>query len=415
MGIELAARKYFHKHAKDVNLYEATVLVGILGGTTSFNPDRSPDAADLRARRVLNAMVAAGLATRSDVAEVLKRRSVPGHVIATWFRPGYFIDAALREARDLVPGTSGTIRLVVTMSPNEQYAAETIVAGVLAANRSRKVGQAAVVSMRLDGAVTALVGGADYGQSQFDRATDAIRAPGSAFKPFVYLTAIEDGFKPQSRLLDAPDANGWPRNYSGRYMGAVPLSFAIAHSLNAAAVGLAAQVGMPKVIATARKLGITTPLNGDLSVALGSGGVTLMELTAAYGPFANGGWRATPYLVSAIYSDSGFPLYQRPGGHLERVIAPKDVRTMGGLLRGVVTGGTGVAARDLSFWTAGKTGTSQDLRDAWFVGFTTQRVCGVWFGNDDLSPMADVTGGSLPAETWRQVQRAAWSSARPNG
>ena len=401
-GVQIATHKYFHKPVQEVNLYEAAQLVGILGGTTAYNPLRNPRAADRRARRVLRAMAAAGLARQSDVAAAIERGARPGRAKPIRFRPGYFIDAALREARAVVGGDGGIARLVVTLAPEEQYAAEQVVTETLAANRDRDVGQGAFVSMRYDGAVTALVGGADYGKSQFNRAADAVRSPGSAFKPFVYVAAIMNGFAPDSRVSDRPQPNGWPRNFSGRYMGFVSLRFALEKSLNAATVELAKKVGVAKIIAMARKLGIATPLKDDLSIALGSGGVTLLDLTSAYGVFANDGRRVTPHLVAAAYSGSGLTLLQRSPAHPERLIDSATAQTIGKLLRGVVTRGTGVAARDPARWSAGKTGTSQSNRDAWFVGFTTDRVTGVWLGNDDGSPMSGVTGGGPPAQAWKR-------------
>jgi penicillin-binding protein 1A len=255
--------------------------------------------------------------------------------------------------------------------------------------------------MTPEGAVRALVGGRDYVDSQFNRATQALRQPGSSFKPFVYLTALEHGITPHDHFVDAPIRVGGyqPHNYGNKYMGDVTVAEALAQSLNTVAIQIEQRVGVDAVVATAHRLGITSELNRDASLALGTAEVSLMELTAAYATFASGGDGAWPYAIVEVKDKSGTVIYRRTGSGPGRVIAPEIAAEMTQLLAGVVDHGTGRSAQ-IGRPIAGKTGTTQDYRDAWFEGFTADLVAGVWLGNDDNSPMKNVTGGTLPARTW---------------
>ena len=268
--------------------------------------------------------------------------------------------------------------------------------------------QGALVAMAPDGAVRAMVGGRDYGHSQFNRATQAQRQPGSAFKPFVYLAGLEAGIRPDDRFVDGPIQIGnWrPHNYTNRYLGEVTAAEALAESINTVAVQVSQRAGIPRVIATANRLGIASNLAPDASLALGTNEVNLLELVSAYAPFANGGSGVLAYGISEIRDTAGRVVYHRSGSGAGQVVPTDEVGAMNAMLSGVISHGTGKAA-SLPRPAAGKTGTTQEYRDAWFIGYTADLVAGVWLGNDDNTPMNKVTGGSLPAPAWRAFMLAA--------
>jgi penicillin-binding protein 1A len=253
-----------------------------------------------------------------------------------------------------------------------------------------------------------MVGGRDYNESQFNRATQAQRQPGSAFKPFVYLAGLEAGIRPDDRFVDAPIQIGnWrPHNYTNRYLGEISVSDALAESINTVAVQVAQRAGIPRVIAVANRLGITSSLAPDASLALGTNEVNLLELVSAYAPFANGGSGVLAYGITEIKDTAGRVIYRRSGSGPGQVVPPDEVAAMNAMLAGVIAHGTGKAAA-LPRPVAGKTGTTQDYRDAWFIGYTADLVAGVWLGNDDNTPMNKVTGGTLPAPAWRAFMLAA--------
>jgi len=268
------------------------------------------------------------------------------------------------------------------------------------------------VALAPDGAIQAMVGGRSYAASQFNRVTQAVRQPGSAFKLFVYLAGLESGMTPDAVVMDTPvTIDGWrPRNYDGKYRGRVKLREALAQSLNAAAVRISEHAGRRKVVAAAERLGITAPLKAHPSVALGASEVSLMELTGAYAVLANRGYPAWPYGITEIHDSAGRLLYRRGGSGANRLVEPRIVASLQSMLSDVIQSGTGRAAR-IARPAAGKTGTSQDFRDAWFVGFSAELVTGVWLGNDDSTPMKKVTGGGLPARLWRGFMTDALKGA----
>jgi penicillin-binding protein 1A len=271
------------------------------------------------------------------------------------------------------------------------------------------VSQGALVAMSPDGAVRAMVGGRNYAESQYNRAVTAKRQPGSAFKPFVYLTAIEAGLTPETIRQDAPlDVKGWkPENYSHEYFGAVTLTQALAMSLNTVAVRLGLEVGARNVVRTAHRLGISSKLDANASIALGTSEVSLTELVGAYTPFANGGLGVAPHVVTRIRTAEGKVLYTRPADQLGQVIDPRNVAAMNTMMQETLLSGTAHKAELPGWMAAGKTGTSQDFRDAWFIGFTGRLVTGVWLGNDDGTPTKKVTGGGMPVEIWSRFMRDA--------
>ena len=402
-GVDAAARRYFAKSARRVSLHEAAVLAGLLKAPSRYSPVRSRKAAEDRAKVVLGTMVAAGFLDEKTAKRTAAQRIRPVAGTKRSDAARYFTDWALERVTGFV-GRAGTDLIVrTTMDARLQRLAEDRLRATLAKNgNARRISQAALVSMSPDGSVRALVGGRDYGASQFNRAFQALRQPGSAFKLFVYLAAMENGLTPDDQFVDGPLRIGkWrPRNYAGNFLGSVTLREAMARSVNTVAVQVSERVGRGKVIDSARRLGITSPLKSHPSLALGASEVSLVELTAAYGVIANGGVAVWPHGISEIRERGGRVLYRRTDGAAAQVADPDAVQRTNELLRAVVAWGSGKAA-NLVRPVAGKTGTSQGFRDAWFVGYTNELVTGVWMGNDDSSPMKKVTGGSQPARLWR--------------
>ncbi len=407
-GVDAAARTYFGVPAHSVTLRQAAILAGLLQAPSRYSPARAPELAEARADTVLAAMVDAGYITEreadaADIVPPLPRR-----------RPGtgndgrYFADWVADQVPDFVGSEAVDLEVATTLDPELQRRVEAIVADHLAAAADDHVEQAAVVVMRPDGAVVAMVGGRSYAASQFNRATQARRQPGSAFKPIVFLAALERGLQPHSPVLDAPiDVGGWsPDNFSSRYAGEITATEALARSANSAAVRVLERAGIDHTIALARRLGLTGDLRRDLSLALGTSEVTLLELTGAYAAFLNNGRAVWPWAVSRIEESDGTVVYRRSGSGAGEATRPRHAWELTHMMEAVIRDGTGRAAV-LDRPAAGKTGTSQDHRDAWFIGFTADYVAGVWVGNDDSSPMRGVTGGGLPARIWHDVMVAA--------
>lgn len=409
-GVEAAARRYFGKSVRQVNPLEAAVLVGLLKAPSRFAPTVDQARALRRADEVLDNLVEAGFA---DTASAMRARALP---LGT---PGGGME--LRSTRyvtdwlaEQVAGYVGYVDRDLVIRTSLDLRIQGIAEAVLAAQLGREGGavaasQAALVALAPDGALRAMVGGRDYAQSQFNRAASALRQPGSAFKSFVFLAAAEQGMRPDALVSDAPIAIGdWrPRNFEGEAGGGeIALAEAFARSVNTATVRLAQRVGIDAVIAAARRAGIVSPLRRDLATALGASEVTLLELVGAYAPFANGGRAAEPHAILEIRDTQGRVLYRRSGSSAPAVIAAGPLAAMNTLLAATIARGTGRAAQ-LDRPAGGKTGTSQDHRDAWFVGFTAELVLGVWVGNDDAAPMRRVTGGGLPARIWQGVMLEA--------
>jgi penicillin-binding protein 1A len=415
-GVEAAARKYFGKSARDVSLYEAAVLAGLLKAPSRFNPASNPDLTAERANQVLLNMVDSGFLTSSKAAEATAaREELKPAAVAAW-RGRYFADWAMDQARDLLGYVDRDLIVVTTLDPKLQEIAESTLRAALDQEGAiLDISQGALVALGPNGEVKALVGGRDYRQSQFNRAVQALRQPGSSFKPFIYLAALEAGFRPDSVFNDAPVTIGnWqPNNYDGKYYGRVTLREALARSLNSVAAQLAEKTGISRVIETAHRLGITSELRKDASIALGTSETTLLELTGAYGAFANGGKVVWPYGILEIRDREGHMLYRRTGSGPSEVMSPRVAATMVDMMSGVLAFGTGKSAA-LGRPAAGKTGTTQDYRDAWFVGFTPDLVAGVWLGNDDDTPMKKVTGGRTPAEIWHNFMMAALKDTPPH-
>ena len=416
-GIEAAAQKFFGKHAGELGLTEAAMIAGSVKAPALYNPIADTDASLARAQVVLRAMQDAGFiddATRTMAQatrpRILRATGTPG--------AGWFADWIVARLNDTI-GTSAEPVIVETSFDLEtQTMAERAVAAGLAVDGEKlNAGQAALVAMTPDGAVRAMVGGREYAGSTFNRATDAVRQPGSAFKPFVYLTALEHGHTLDETVNDGPvDINGWkPQDFEGRFKGEMPLIQAFAESSNSVAAQLTAEVGPRNVAHTARRLGIASPLMEVSSLALGTSGVTPLELTGAYAAFANGGIAVQPFGILKVRTPGGKILYARKPSGGDAVMSANDNIQMTRLMTETVTTGTGKAARLEDRPTAGKTGTTQDFHDAWFVGFTADLVCGVWIGNDNNAPMVKATGGGLPARIFNQFMTQAEQNlpARP--
>ena len=407
-GVDAAARKYFGRPARNVTLFQAAVLAGLPKAPSRYSPLASPGRSAVRANQVLDNMVAAGWLERAR-AEAAKRNSV---IVAK--RPAgrnvrYLTDWAVARAAALAGRPAEDIVIHTTLVPAHQRAAEQAAAQLAREAGAAGAGQLAYVAMRPDGAVTAMLGGRDWSASTYNRAVHALRQPGSAFKPFVFLAGLEAGLSPDSIIDDsAITIDGWsPRNASGEHRGRMTLREGAARSSNSVAVALMEQVGRGTVIQAARRLGLSTPMEADPALALGVHEVTLLELTAAYSVFANGGNAVWPYVIRRITGADGRILFQNDRGGNTRLVAPGTVRDMDDLLGAVVGWGTGRRAAIGGRTVRGKTGTTQNYRDAWFVGYTDDLVAGAWYGNDDAAPMDQVGGGGLPARLWRQaVERA---------
>ncbi len=415
-GLEAAAQRYFGRPAKDLTVYQAAMLAGLLKAPSRYNPVRDPDLAKTRTEVVLSTMVDTGVLTPEQGAAALKNasRTLKGVINPTVYGR-HFADWVVGQAEAYVGSIDRDLVIHTTLDGRLQTRAEKILETHLEKSGAKlKVEQGAVVVLKADGAVRAMVGGKDYDDSQFNRATQALRQPGSAFKPFVYVAAIEAGYRPDDMVTDAPIKIGkWrPQNFTNTYEGPVTVERALFKSLNTAAVRLAQFVGPKAIVDTAHRLGISENLKPELSLALGSNEVTLLELAGAYTPFANGGFGVTPYAITMITDGDGKIIYKRGGGGFGRVMEPGTVATMNHMMGQVLTQGTGTAAA-FGFPAAGKTGTSSDFRDAWMMGFTTEYVAGVWVGNDAGSGMKAVTGGGLPALIWREVMTEAHAGRRP--
>ena len=408
-GVEAAAQKYFGKSAKNVTIAEAAMLAGLVKSPSRLAPNRNPEGAEQRAHIVLSAMADAKFITDAQAQASIGHPSYnvkpagAGTVnyVADWI--GEVLD-------DLVGQIDQSIVVETTIDPKLQSVAEASIIDELAAKSVKfNVSQGALVAMTPDGAVRAMVGGRNYAESQYNRAVTAKRQPGSAFKPFVYLTAIEAGLTPETIRQDAPlDVKGWkPENYSHEYFGAVTLTQALAMSLNTVAVRLGLEVGAKNVVRTAHRLGISSKLDANASIALGTSEVSVIELVGAYAPFANGGLGVSPHVVTKIRTNEGKVLYVRPNDPQGQVIEPRHVAAMNTMMQETLISGTARKAEIPGWVAAGKTGTSQDFRDAWFIGYTANLVTGVWLGNDDNSPTKKATGGGLPVEVWSRFMRAA--------
>ena len=409
-GVEAASQKYFGKAARNVTLAEAAMLAGLVKSPSRLAPNRNPEGAERRAQTVLSAMADAGFITEAQAKATIGN---PAYAVkpAGAGTINYVADWIVDVLDDLVGQVDQNIVVETSIDPKLQRLAEAAIIDELAAKSVKfNVTQGALVAMTPQGEVRAMVGGRNYADSQFNRAVTAKRQPGSAFKPFVFLTAIENGLTPDTLRQDAPiNVKGWtPENYTREYFGPVTLTQALAMSLNTVAVRLGLEVGAKNVVRTAHRLGIASKLEPNASIALGTSEVTLIELIGAYAPFANGGQSTSPHVVLKIRTVEGNKtLYKPPPPLFGQIVDARAVGMMNAMMQETLLSGTARKAEIPGWPAAGKTGTSQDFRDAWFIGYTANLVTGVWLGNDDNSPTRKATGGGLPVEVWTRFMRTA--------
>ena len=422
-GVDAAAQFYFNKSARDVNLSEAAMLAGLFKAPSKFAPHINLPAARARANVVLDNLVEAGFMTEGQVfgarrnpAMAVDRRDERS--------PNYYLDWAFDEMKKLAETLPKSVHervfvvrlaLDVDLQKNSEQAVQNALKEY---GREYKAKQGSAVLMDIDGAVRAMVGGRDYSESQFNRATDALRAPGSSFKPYVYATALMNGFKPTSVVVDSPVCIGnWcPKNYSGGFSGSMTLTQALVRSINIIPVKLSIalgngnpKIGRAKIKNTARKAGLRTPLPDTPSMPIGADEVTVLDHTAGYTMFPNLGKAMAPHAVLEVRSGAGDLIWRwdRDGKKPVQVLTPQVAMDMNLMMSKVVEDGTAKRAILDGIKAAGKTGTTNAYRDAWFVGFTGNMVCGVWYGNDDYTSMHQMTGGSLPAQTWHTIMAYA--------
>ena len=433
-GVQAASEFYFGKSVRDLSLPEAAMIAGLFKAPTKYAPHINLPAARARANDVLNNMVDAGYLTSGQIYAAQRNPATPVDRAAQT-SPDWYLDWAYDEVKQLAEagkfGNERVLNVRTALDPSlQQHTEETI------ENELRQYGpafhakQAASVILEPNGAVRAIVGGRDYGASQFNRATDALRQPGSSFKPYVYLTALMSGrFKPNTLISGASLCLGnWcPHNYNNESAGRIPLVNALAMSLNTVAVRLSIEIGdgnsawmkaksgRAKIVATARRMGITTPLPDTVSLPLGADAIKVIDQAASYAAFANGGKRVPPYSAVFVTNGRGDVIYDhdRDQPKPEQVVDPNAIAMMNTMLHQVVLTGTGRRANLDGFMVSGKTGTTNNYHDAWFVGFTGNYVCAVWYGNDDYTSMNQMTGGTLPAATWHELMSFAHQNVEP--
>ncbi len=404
-GLNAAAKRFFNKQAKDLNLREAAILAGALKAPSRYNYLSDKSLALQRSEIVLKLMRRAGSISLQEwenainlpIGDANKDKILGAR---------YFGDFIMSELSKSVKISNQDVYVFTTLDYNLQQRAEYLLRKYLRQNAHKHVSEGAVVVLDRNGAIKAMVGGADYNISQFNRATQALRQAGSSFKLFVYLTAFENGFSPDELLADEPiRIDDWePQNYDKKFRGAVSLKQAFAQSLNVATVDLATYLNLEDIISMALKLGITTDVDDEPSIILGATEVRVIDMAAAYAATANGGFAVFPYAIREVTNTDGYRLYQYKSSQRERVLKPDTVRNINMLLREVVASGTAKKARKVKN-ARGKTGTSQNYRDAWFIGSNDRYTAAVWVGNDDNSPMDEIGGGTLPTEIWAEIMK----------
>ncbi|MDO1558870.1 PBP1A family penicillin-binding protein [Brevundimonas sp. 2R-24] len=407
-GIEAASQRYFDKSARELTVGEAALLAGLLKAPSRYSPLSDTERAARRATVVLDEMEEAGVITPEERAAAVQERVRVSRTLASQ-HASYFIDWLDQEIARLIGQPGDDLVVETTLDLTLQTQAERAVQQILNRDARRGVEQAALVAVDGEGRVRAMIGGKSYADSQFNRAVDAQRQAGSAFKPFVYLAAMEAGYRPDTPVVDEPvTINGWsPRNYTGNFIGQTTLQNAVAQSLNTVAALVADRVGRDRVAQAARRLGVSSRINTDPAMALGAVEVSPIDMAQAYAAFSNGGRRAYAHGITRIRTTEGRILYERRAREGGQAINNPPLLFLNQMLRAVMTSGTGRSAAFSGYDLAGKTGTTSDYKDAWFVGYTGGFTTAVWVGKDDNTPMRGVTGGSSPAAIWRTFMQAA--------
>ena len=408
VGIEAASQRYYGKSAKQISLSEAALLAAIPQAPSAFDPTRNYDAAWTRAQLVLDRMRVNGFISTLDMSEAVNNPPEIKNTTEDYLDEtivGHIFDHAAERAQELIGKRHLDLVIQVTIDPELQNQAKSSIEAILdKESKRRRVSETALISTDNEtGAILAMVGGRDYNASKFNRAIQAKRQPGSSFKTFVYAAALEAGFTPGTVRVDRPtNINGWtPENYTKRYRGPMTLREALKLSVNTIAAQVGAEIGPSKSAELGQRFGLRTELRPTYSLSLGSSEVTLRDMVGAYMVFPNQGRRKTPYLIERITNTSGEELYARSHRQPERVYSESNARQLTRMLHDVINSGTGHGARLGDREAGGKTGTSQDYRDAWFLGFTADYTTGVWMGNDDNSSMRRITGGLLPVDIWK--------------
>ena len=407
-GLEAASRRYFGVSAEHLTLREAAMLAALMKSPTDYNPAENPDKSAERTALVLDAMVETGAITAEQRSKALAAspkvyKSAPDEASQ------YFVDWVDATFKTMGPPKIDLI-VETTLDARDEAAADVAAKETIDRFAKANVEQAALVALDGQGRVRAMIGGADYARSSYNRAVDAQRQAGSSWKPFIYLTAMEAGRTPDTPVVDQPvTIDGWsPHNFEPEFLGPITLQEALAKSINTVAASLADEVGRPNVAATARRLGILTPISTDPAMALGTSLVTPLQMAGAYDSFSNGGNRVTPYAIERIRTGlTGRVIWTHPAPVTPPAIGNPALSELNLMLRQVVAAGTGVRAAIPGYDIAGKTGTTSDFKDAWFCGFTGGFTTVVWMGRDDNSPMRGITGGSAPAEFWKSFMRVA--------
>ena len=418
-GVAAASEYYFGKHVTSITLAESAMLAGLYKAPTKFAPHVDLPAARARAYEVLNNMVEAGFLSDS---QVLTAQLNPARVVdrRDEYIPDYFLDYAFEEVKELIKGQQRVLTVQTTIDLDLQKRAdEAVLTHLRQYGKAKRVGQAALVSLETTGALRAIVGGRDYGESQFNRATSAMRQPGSSFKPYVYITALMNGYTPDSVVPDAPISIGhWsPQNYDRRFRGNITLMTALVKSINTIPVRLTRSFGREKIVETVKKAGIRTKIRPDWSLPLGSSELTVLDQATGFSTFANGGYQIRPYVVLKAVTSTGEVLYERERDAPPpvRVFPEEKVHQLNRILHQVTERGTGRRARIDGVKVAGKTGTTNAYRNAWFVGYSGNFVTAVWYGNDNYSSTGRLTGGNLPSMTWQYYMRHAQATVEPKG
>ncbi|MEO0924012.1 MAG: PBP1A family penicillin-binding protein, partial [Pseudomonadota bacterium] len=409
-GIPAAAEFYFDKDYADLTLAESAMLAGLFKAPTNFAPHINLASARERANEVLTNMVQAGFLTEG---QVLAARQNPAAAVNRKRRttPDYFLDWAYQQVLKMKISEDRVLTVVTGLDSSIQEHSENTINRYLTENGDLyNISQGATVIMSPEGYVRAMVGGRDYGQSQFNRAVDALRSPGSTFKAFVYSAAMESGMNAQTKIVDGPVCirNWCPKNYTRRYSGSQTLTTALVKSINTIPVKIGLQLGVKKIVQTTQSMGVTSELRANPSLPIGTSEVSVLDMTTGYSVFANGGYKAVPKAVVRIYDSTG-NLIRDVGSNIERerVLQASSVASMNEILSQVPEWGTGRRAKLDDRKTAGKTGTTQAYRDAWFIGYTGNYVAAVWYGNDNYTPTNELTGGRLPAMTWKDLMTFA--------